>query len=224
MKTDIEIQTDVMDELNWEPFINSSQIGVAVKNGVVTLSGQVDTYSEKILAEKAARKVAGVKAIAEDIQVGISPNYRKTDAEIAEAVVNALRWHTMVPDERIKVTVDNGIVALEGQVDWDYQRARAKKAIENLTGVKSVTNWITVKPRVTEDDIEQKINDAFKRSATIDSANITAEVSGNKVTLVGKVRSYAEKEDAENAAWFAPGVGKVDSKLELEEPEYSFDD
>jgi len=224
MKSDIEIQKDVIEQLKWEPFLNAAQIGVAVKNGIVTLSGQVDAYSKKILAEKTTKKVVGVKAIAEDIQVGISPVYKKTDTEIAEAVVNALKWHTMIPDEKIKVSVEDGNVKLEGDVEWEYQRNQAKTAIENLTGVRFVTNLVAVKPKITPYELQQKINSSFQRSANIDSARITAEVLGSKVTLRGKVRSFSEKEDAENAVWSAPGVVSVENKLLIEEPEYAFED
>ncbi|KAA9040610.1 BON domain-containing protein [Ginsengibacter hankyongi] len=223
MKTDSQIQQDVMDQLKWEPYLNAAQIGVAVKNGIVTLSGQVDTYSKKLIAENAAKKISGVKAIAEDIQIGVSPAYNKTDAEIAEAVLNALKWHTAVQEEKIKVKVEDGYVRLEGEVEWNFQRKNAAAAIENLAGVRSVINLITVKPKITASDIQDKINEALKRSATIDAGKITAEVIGSKAILRGKVRSFAEKEDAENAAWFAPGITAVESKIEIEVPEYSFE-
>jgi osmotically-inducible protein OsmY len=224
MKSSIQIQKDVMDELKWEPCLSASEIGVAVKNGVVTLSGQVDSYYKKLIAEKAAKRVAGVKAVAEDIQVGISPGYRKTDAEIADAVVAALKWHAAVQEEKIKIKVEDGIVRLEGEVEWDFQRTNAQSAIENLTGVRSVINLIRVTPRIKATDIEQKIQSAFIRSANIDSRKIHVEVSGGKVTLRGKVRSFAEKEDAERSAWAAPGVVSVESTLELEVPEYEYEE
>jgi len=224
MKNDIDIQKDVMAQLKWEPFLNASDIGVAVKNGIVTLSGQVDSYSKKLVAERVAKKVSGVKAIAEDIQVGSSPSYRKTDAEIAEAVLNALKWHSAVQEEKIKIKVEDGNVKLEGEVEWEYQRTNAKAAIENLTGVRSIINFITVKPKITPSEIQEKINAAFHRSATLDAGKITAEVIGSRVILRGTVRSFTEKEDAESAAWNAPGVLSVENKLEIKIPEYAFED
>jgi osmotically-inducible protein OsmY len=224
MKTDIEIQKDVIDQLKWEPFLNAAEIGVAVKSGIVTLSGQVDTYSKKVLAEKAVKKVSGVKAIAEDIQVGLTPAYKKSDAEIAEAVVNALKWHTMIPEDKIKISVEDGTVKLEGEVEWEYQRNQAKTAVENLMGVRFVTNLVSVKPKITPYELQQKITSSFQRSANIDAARVTAEVIGSKVILRGKVRSFAEKDDAENAVWSAPGVITVENKLTIEEPEYAFED
>lgn len=222
MKTDYQIQQDVMDELKWEPFLNSSQVGVAVKNGVVTLSGQVDSYAKKLSAEKAAKRVSGVKAIAEDIQVGVSPINKRTDAEIAEAVYNALKWHTAVQEDKIKIKVEDGIVRLEGEVEWEYQRTAARTSIEYLSGVKSVINLITVKPRVSAYDLDNKISAAFQRHASVDSAKIRVSVSGNQVTLNGTVRSFAESEDAEDAAWAAPGVGSVVNNLSIEEPELAY--
>lgn len=224
MKSDIQIQKDVLAELKWEPVLTASEIGVSVKKGIVTLSGKVDTYAEKLAAERAAKRVSGVKIVAEDIQVGNSPAYRKTDAEIAEAVLNALKWHSGVQDEKIKIKVEDGIVRLEGVADWEYQRKNAGTAVENLTGVRSVINLITVKPKVSSFDIQQKISSAFHRNATIDAARISVDVTGTKAILRGKVRSFAEKEDAERTAWLAPGISSVESKLEVELPEYSYVD
>jgi osmotically-inducible protein OsmY len=224
MKSDSQIQKDVMDQLKWEPFLKASEIGVAVKNGIVTLSGNVDSYSKKLTAENAAKKIGGVKAIAEDIQIGVSPLFAKTDTEIAEAVLNALRWHSAVQEEKIKVKVENGNVRLDGEVEWDYERTSAKSAIETLAGVRSVLNMVSVKPKITPSEIEKKISAAFHRSATIDAGKIDAEVTGGKVKLRGKVRSFAEKEDAEVAAWNAPGVISVESYLAIEAPEYSVEE
>jgi osmotically-inducible protein OsmY len=223
MKSDLQIQKDVMEQLRWEPFLNASEIGVTVKNGVVTLTGIVDSYAKKIAAEKAAKKVEGVKAIAEDIQIGVSPAFDKTDSEIAEAVLNALKWHPGIQNEKIKIKVENGDVQLEGDVEWAYQRNNIKDTIVNLAGVRSVINYINVKPNIKPSDIKQKISAAFNRSAIIDAQKIEAEVSGTTVTLRGKVRSFAEKEDAENAAWAAPGVKMVVNELEIEVPVYAFE-
>lgn len=220
MKSDAQIQKDVMEHLKWEPYLDATEIGVSVKNGVVTLSGMVDSYSKKMAAERAAKWVKGVKAIAEDIQIGVSPATQKTDTEIAEAVLNALKWNSAVQEEKVKIKVENGIVKLEGEVEWEYQRSNAKLAIENLRGVKSVFNMIKVNPHSTSKDIHQRITSAFHRHATMDANHLTTEVIGSKVYLYGKVRSLAEKEDAEYAAWAAPGVTYVDNQLEVEEPEY----
>lgn len=219
MKTDIEIQKDVMDELKWQPFLNSSQIGVAVKNGIVTLSGIVDSFSKKVGAEKAAKKVAGVRAIAEDIQIGTSPVYFRTDAEIAEAVLNALKWHSAVPEDKIKIKVEDGNVTLEGELEWDYQRVNAKAAIQYLSGVRSVINLITIRPKLSAFELEQKISAAFRRNATVDASKVDVSTSGSKVILTGKVRSLAESEDAEDVAWAAPGVYAVENRLTIGEPE-----
>lgn len=223
MKSDTDIQKAVLEQLRWEPILNAAQIGVAVRNGIVALSGWVDNYSKKIAAEHAAKKVAGVKAVAEDIQVGISPAFRKTDTEIAEGVLNALKWNISVPADKIQVKVEDGVVSLEGEVTWDYQRTAAKETIEHLMGVKAVHNFITLKPSITQVtpvNIKQKIAAAFERSATIDAGKINVEFADGKVMLTGKVRSFAEQDDAVAAAWSAPGVTEVENRLELEEPEF----
>jgi osmotically-inducible protein OsmY len=222
MKTDVQIQKDVMDELKWQPFLQASEIGVAVKDGVVTLSGQVDNYSKKLSAENAAKKVSGVKAVAEDIHVGVSPSYNKTDTEIAGAVLNTLKWHTAIPEGLIKIKVENGVVRLEGEVEWDFQRVAAKNAIQHLAGVRLIDNLIIVKPKLSVDDLEKKIRAAFHRSATIDSAKVDVTVTGSKAILTGTVRSFAEKEAAEDAVWAATGVFSLESKLLVEEPELVF--
>lgn len=216
MKTDLEIQQTVMNELKWQPFLKSANIGVAVKDGIVTLSGMVDNYSQKVEAERAVKKVIGVKAIAEDIQIGVSPAYKKTDAEIAESVMNALKWHAAVPEQNIKVKVEDGTVILEGNVEWEYQRNSAKNAVDALLGVRNVINLITVKPKITAFDVRAKITQALHRTATVDAEKISIEVDGNKIILNGKVRSFSEKEDVENAAWCAPGVCRVESHIEVE--------
>lgn len=223
MKTDVQIQKDVMEELKWEPGLRTSDIGVTAKDGVVTLSGQVDSYMKKLSAERAAKRVAGVKAVAEDIQIGPSPSYAKTDSEIAAAALNALKWNSAVQDEKIKIKVEDGIVKLEGEVEWDFQRNHAKKALESLTGVKMVLNLISLKPKVSADGIEQKITAAFQRHASLDSKGIDVSVSGSKVILRGNVRSLAEKDDAADAAWAAPGVTSVENYIDIEIPEFDYD-
>ena len=222
MRSDIQIQQDVMDQLKWEPGLTSAEIGVAVKNGIVTLSGIVDTFSKKITAENAAKKIAGVKAVAEEIQVGASPAYRKTDAEIADAVLFAIKWSTNIPDEKIRVKVEDGVVTLEGEVEWDYQRKEAKRIIGHLSGVRTINNFISLKPLVKIENIKEKIAAAFVRNATIDSGKIIVEIIGSKVVLQGVVRSMAEHDDAENAAWAAPGVTSVQNDLILEEEKFAF--
>ncbi len=217
MKTDAQIQKDVIDQLKWNPLLNASEIGVSVKNGVVSLSGQVDTYLKKMEAEREAKKVYGVKAIAEELQVGLSAQNKKTDAEIAEAVLNALKWHSSINEQDIKVKVEDGVVTLEGEVDWGYQRESARNAVINFAGVKNVNNLIRLRSRVTPADLKQKINSAFHRSANIDSNKVQVDVFGTKAVLKGKVRSFAEKEDAEDAVWAAPGILNVENKLEVEE-------
>ena len=222
MKTDSEIQKDVMEELRWEPLLNASEIGVAVKNGIVTLTGTVDTYGKKIEAEDAAKKVLGVKAVAEEIEVKLSKFGKRNDTEIAETVLNALRWHSAMQEDKIKVKVENGWVTIQGEVEWEFQKNAARTMIENLTGVIGIINNIKIKPSVTATDVKKKITAAFLRSATIDSEKISLEVVGTKVILKGKVRSFAEKRDAENSAWLAPGVDRVENKLEIDSEVFAY--
>lgn len=215
MKNDMQIQRDVMAELKWDPSLNASEIGVAVSGGVVTLSGIVDSFVKKLKAEEAAKRVAGVKAVAEDIQVGISIGNTKSDTEIAGAVINALKWHTGIKEDKIKVKVDGGVVTLEGEVEWHFQRKDAEQAVINLTGVHAVVNSIVVKPAINKGRIEYLITSAFHRSATIDAGKIKVSVAGNKVTLEGTARSFAEKSDAEKAAWAAPGITILENKIRI---------
>ena len=219
MKTDIEIQKDVIEQLKWQPILNAAEIGVAVKNGVVTLSGNVDAYSKKIAAEIATRKVSGVKVVAEDIRVGPSPDFRKTDTEIAEAVLNALKWNSSIPDQQFKIKVEDGVVTVEGEVNWEYQRSAVRMAIEHLTGVRRINNLINIRSAITPLNVKQKILSAFHRSATIDADMISVDLLDNRVVLRGKVRSFAERDDAVDAAWSAPGIRFVENRITVDEEE-----
>ena len=215
MRTDFEIQQDVMAELLWEPVLNDAQIGVAVNHGVVILSGIVDTYYKKILAEKATKKVSGVKAVAEEITVKVPGSKMWTDVDIAQAVLNALKWNSAVDEARIKVRVENGEVTLEGETEWNFQKRSAQKALENLYGVGGITNNIRVKNKVIAEDIKQKIAEAFQRHASIDSGKIKVEVIDSKIVLTGSVRSFSEKRDAERTVWSSPGVMSIENRLEI---------
>ena len=215
MRTDSKIKEDVLEELAWQPNIDETQIGVVVDNGIVTLSGTVDSYSKKITAEKAAKSVFGVRAVAEDIKVQYGKSYQKTDSEIARASADALKWNTSVPEDKINIKVEDGWVYLSGAVMWDYQKQAAKKTLEKLAGVKFVSNTISIEQPVKPIDIKNRITKAFKRSADIDAKNVKVVVDGHTVKLRGKVHSLAEKEDARKAAYFAPGVYKVENELEI---------
>ncbi len=211
--TDKEIQEAVLRELEWEPLVKSTEIGVAVKNGIVTLAGTVDSFAKKYNAERAAKRVNGVKAVVNDLEVKLPFDSERTDEDIAKAAVNALSYHTAVPSEQIKVTVSNGWITLEGNVEWNYQKEEAEDAVRYLTGVKGVSNLITVKPKVSPTEVRAKIEEALRRTAEVDAQHVTVEVQGNKVILRGTVHSWAEREAAERAAWRAPGVSQVENLI-----------
>ena len=208
-----DLRERVERQLDWEPAVTSTNIGVAVRDEVVTLTGYVDNYAEKMAAERVAKRTYGVKAVANDIQV--KPPLKTTDSEIAAKAVLALQSRVDVPDEKIKVMVKEAQITLEGDVDWHYQKNAAEAAIRYLIGVKGVTNVIKVKPRVSTTEVKHKIEDALKRNAEVDARRITVRSSDGKVSLWGNVRSWMEREEAETAAWSAPGVTKVQNNISI---------
>jgi osmotically-inducible protein OsmY len=211
MKSDAQIQTDVMQELKWDPSVTHEHIGVAVSDGIVALSGTVPNYIEKSAAEKATQRVAGVKAVVEKIEVKVPGSFRKDDEDIAKAIINQFRWHAQVPDELVKTSVEKGWVELTGEVEWEYQRRAAEKVVRGLTGVRGLTNKVTIKARVAQPtEIKNRIEQALKRAAEREAEHLTIEVRGSRVLLSGKVRSFAELRNVRGAAWSAPGVTSVD--------------
>ena len=217
MKNNQELQKDVQDAIRWEPLLNAAEIGVTAIDGVVTLTGTVNSYAKKLEAEEAAKNVSGVKAVVEEIKIHYGSNYgQKTDSEIANSVLDALKFNWEVPNEKIKVKVENAWVTLEGELQWNYQKEAAKKAIKDLAGIMGITNKITIKTDATDTIEKEAIEFALERNWSIDDDDIDVKVSGNNVTLNGTVESLYQKNEAERIAWNAPGVWTVDNELVVE--------
>jgi osmotically-inducible protein OsmY len=214
-KSDSQLKKDAESELEWDASLNADQIGVLVKDGVVTLTGHLASFAEKYAAERAVQRVQGVKGLAVELDVRLRATAQRTDGEIASAAESALRWHALVPQDRIKVMVEKGWVTLSGEVDWEYQRNYAMKAVRPLTGVLGVTNSMSVKPLVTPANIKNRIQGALERQADREAKNIEVVVSGHTVTLKGQVHSWAERTAAQGAAWSAPGITSVVNDLRV---------
>ena len=215
MDSSKELQRRVLDELDWEPSVEAAHIGVAVNDGVVTLTGSVSTYAEKMTAEQATKRLVGVKAVANDLEVRPTFPSQPNDTEIAQAVLRALEWDVSIPHDLIQARVAKGTVTLEGEVKFWYQRQAAVNAVRGLKGVQGIVNLISIRAVPKASDVKDRIEAAFRRSAEIDAGRIQVDTSAGKVTLRGRVRSWAEREEAENAAWAAPGVTTVDDELKV---------
>ncbi len=212
--TDEEIQENVMAELKWDAKLQPNEIGVTVKDGIVTLTGWVDSFLKKWSAEDVALKVSGVKAVANDLEVKLASE--RTDADIAAAALRALEWDAFVPSDKVQVTVSKGWVTLKGDVEWQYQKQDAERVVRRLLGVKGVSNLITVKPRADPSELKKKIESALVRNAEVDANRIAVDVQGSKAILKGTVRAWAEKEEAERVAWSAPGITSVENRIVVE--------
>jgi osmotically-inducible protein OsmY len=215
-KTDAELKNDVLSELKYEPSVKVTDIGVLAKDGTVTLNGYANSYGIKWEAVSAVKRVSGVKAVADDIEVKLPDSPHRTDADIASAAVSQIDWSTTIPLGTVIVTVRDGWLTLEGEVEWRYQKDSAMKVVRHLAGVKGVANLILIKPKLTVKEIETDIKSAFERNAVLEANKIKVETSGNKVTLRGIVRNYAELEEAERVAWAAPGVFSVENQIGVE--------
>ncbi|MEO8064594.1 MAG: BON domain-containing protein [Pseudomonadota bacterium] len=215
MKSDAQIQREVLAELVWEPSVNAAHIGVEVSNGVVTLAGHVSSYVEKLGAENAAQRVAGVKAITVEMDVKLAHTSQRTDSDIAQAAENILQWTSYVPAGRVKIKVEKGWVTLSGDVEWEFQRRAAVSAVKNQSGVTGVTDLIAIKPEVSANIVKSEIEAALQRGASRDAKSIAVEVDGPDVTLTGNVSSWSERQRVKNSAWGTPGVRSVQDKMTL---------
>lgn len=215
MKKDIELQESVLEQLRHTPMVNANEIGVAVKNGLVTLSGMVNTYPQKIRIERAVKNIKGVKGIAEDIEVVLLDNHKKNDSEIAQAILHAIEWHSALQKDKVSILVEDGCVMIEGTADWDFQRKSVTQVVSSIIGVKGIINNIKLTNIPSSDNIKSKVQAAFIRNAGVDAQKIGINIEGNKVILSGIVNSWDEYEEVERVAWDTPGVAKVENNLEL---------
>ena len=211
----VDLKDKVLEELKWEPSVNEAEIGVIVKDGIVTLTGSVPSWAQKVAAERATQRVMGVKGVANELEVRIFRGMERSDSDIAAAAANAISWNTLLPQGQIKVAVERGWVSLRGQVDWEYQRRAAEKAVRHLTGVKAVVNDLTIVPSISAGDVKAKITVALERNAHVEADKIQVEVKGSRVILRGTVQSLAEKYEAARACWSAPGVTAVENDIQV---------
>jgi len=215
VKTDSELQRDVLDELAWEPSIDAAEIGVAVENGIVILNGTVKSLPQKWTAERVAQRVEGVRAVTGELVVKLAGDSQYSDTDIARAAINALDWNSSIPRNQVQVLVEQGHVTLQGTLEYRYQKDAAEAAVRNLKGVKGIFNYISIKPRVSAGDVKYKIEKALERAAQVDARQITVEAGDGSVILRGNVRTWAEREEAERAAWAAPGVSDVQNEIKV---------